>query len=165
MAIERPWDGWCELHDVGGPPQPVLDVALVLPSASRPTRSCRLQSQSCQNLTTAGLVWRMIELCCHAAAGLPPCRYGCGKVAHVLAQGLYGCETREACQEQLRPSRTQGKSKINNKVPLELSSYYAAEAVCVLPFDSCAVRDPRLEVAIRRTRWFITLANKVSLVL
>ena len=80
------------------------------------------------------------------------------------AQALYGCEIREVSHAQLRPLCAQGKSGISNKVPLELSNYCAAEAVCGPPLGACAVRDPRLEVATRRMRWLVTLANQVGLV-
>ena len=82
----------------------------------------------------------------------------------ILAQCLYGCEIWEMSHEQLRSLCAQGESGISNKVPLELSNYCAAEAVCGPPLGACAVRDPRLEVATRRMRWLVTLANQVGLV-
>ena len=82
----------------------------------------------------------------------------------VLAQALYGCEIREVSHAQLRPLCAQGKSGISNKVPLELSNYCEAEAVCGPPLGACAARNPRMEAATRRMRWLITLANQVGLV-
>ena len=55
----------------------------------------------------------------------------------VLAQALYVCEVREVSHTQLSAAHR---------------------------FGACAVQDPRLEVAIRRMRWLVTLANHVGAV-
>ena len=66
--------------------------------------------------------------------------------------------------EQPRPLCAQGNSGNFNKVPVELSKYYAAEADCGPPLGPCAVRDPRLEAAARRMHWPDTLAHQVGFV-
>ena len=111
-----------------------------------------------QRLGPADLTPLPISL--HAEFG-SSCRRGCANVAY---GGLGSSSFREVSHAQLRPLCAQGKTGISNKVPLELSNYCAAEAVCGPPLGACAVRDPRLEVATRRMRWLVTLANQVGLV-
>ena len=76
--------------------------------------------------------------------------------------GLYACNPLHPLLPVTYNNRlcVQGQSEFFNKVPLELSNYCAAEAVCNPPLGACAVRDLRLEMATRRTSGLVTLANQ-----
>jgi hypothetical protein len=82
----------------------------------------------------------------------------------VLPQLLYGCEIRNLTFPHVLPVWAQGKTTLPRLPPLCLSHFAAAEVLGGLPLGACAIRDPRLEMTLRRLRWLQLLGNHPGMV-
>ena len=82
----------------------------------------------------------------------------------VLPQLLYGCELRHLTTAHVMPVWAQGKTTLPRLQPLCLSHFAAAEVLSGPPLGACAVRDPRLEMLVRRLRWLQHVGNHSGLV-
>ena len=82
----------------------------------------------------------------------------------VLPQALYGCEVRDLRPPKLVPLASAGKAIVGAKFPLRLNGWRAPEVLMGPPLGESAVRDPRVEMCVRRVSWLQLLANSPGIV-
>ena len=82
----------------------------------------------------------------------------------ILPQVLYGCEIRNVTFPQLQRLWARGKGTIPKLLPIQLNSFAAAEIRDGLPLGDHAIRNPEIELLLRRLRWLQSVGNDTSIV-